>query len=194
MARKSPAADTEPTYFASAAAFRGWLQRHAATSREIVVGFMKRATGAPSITWPEAVDEALCVGWIDGVRHRIDDERYKIRFTPRKPGSVWSAVNIARFEALQAEGRMQPAGVAAFEKRSEARSRIYSHEQAHVDELPPDEVRLFRRHPAAWKFFEAQPPSYRKRMLWRLASAKQPATRARRLQTLIEACAEGRRL
>jgi len=184
----------DPVYFASPAAFRRWLQRHGASARELAVGFMKRATGVPSITWPESVDEALCFGWIDGVRHRIDDERYRIRFTPRRPGSHWSTVNIARMAVLQAEGRVSAAGLAAFEQRSEARSRRASYEQPVEPELAPADVRAFQREKAAWQFFQVQPPSYRKRVVWWVVSAKQTATRDKRLAALITACREGRRL
>src|SRR5215467_6915161 len=117
---------TEPTYFSSAAAFRRWLDGNATSAHELIVGFKKRHTGNPGLSWPEAVDEALCVGWVDGVRRRIDGERYQIRFTPRRRGSTWSAVNIARVAVLRQEGRMKPAGLAAFAHRAERKSRTYS--------------------------------------------------------------------
>src|SRR5688572_17013681 len=123
------AVTTEPTYFESSAALKRWFSKNATTARELVVGFMKVGSGAASVAWPEAVDEALCVGWIDGVRHRIDDRRYRIRFTPRKAGSNWSAVNIKRATGLAAEGRMKPAGLAAFAQRTEAKSKTASYEQ-----------------------------------------------------------------
>ena len=146
------------------------------------------------MTWPEAVDEALCVGWIDAVRKRIDEQRYQIRFTRRKPASNWSAVNIARVAELTAQGRMQPAGLAAFERRVESKSRIYAYEQKEAAALLPEDERLFRRHKKAWAYFEQQPPGYRHQLLWRIASAKRPETRAKRLAELIEASAQGRRL
>lgn len=118
-----------PTFFATPAVFRAWFNKHAATSTELIVGFHKKGTGTPSITWPESVDEALCVGWIDGVQKRIDDDTYQIRFTPRKSTSNWSAINIARVTDLTDQGRMQPAGLAAFALRSEAKSVIYAYEQ-----------------------------------------------------------------
>lgn len=183
----------EPTYFPTAADFRAWLTKHAESSAALVVGFMKRGSGSPSMTWPEAVDEALCVGWIDGVRHRIDDDRYKIRFTPRKH-SNWSAVNIERVAVLQAEGRLKPAGLAAFERRTEKRSRTASYEQANSPSLNAEEVKRFKKNRRAWIFFEAQAPSYRKKAVWRVVSAKQLATRERRLSLLIEASAAEKRL
>jgi uncharacterized protein YdeI (YjbR/CyaY-like superfamily) len=184
----------EPVYFETPEAMRRWFVEHAATEQELIVGFMKKGSGRPSVTWPESVDEALCFGWIDGVRHRIDDERYKIRFTPRKAGSHWSAVNIKRVPILQAEGRMTAAGLAAFEKRTEAKSKQAAYEQDTVPELSADEQALFRQNAAAWEWFNKQPPGYRKQMLWRVVSAKQVATRVRRLGLLIQASAEGRRL
>lgn len=183
-----------PVFFASPRGFRTWLQRYAGSLTELVVGFYKLSTGRPSITWPEAVDEALGVGWIDGVRKRIDEHRYQIRFTPRKPVSIWSAVNIARVDVLIGEGRMQSAGLAAFARRSEAKSRTYSYEQAAIAALAPDEEKAFRRRKAAWAFFERQAPGYRKIVLWWIVTARQPATRQRRLAKLIDASDLGKRL
>lgn len=183
-----------PVFFADAVAFRRWLQAHAGSASELLVGFRKVGSGRPSMTWPESVDEALCVGWIDGVRRRIDDQSYSIRFTPRKANSIWSAVNIAKFEQLQAEGRMQPAGAAAFARRSEARSAVYSFEQATTAELSSGELQSFQSDPAAWAYFESTPPSYRKTVLHWVTTAKKAATRAERLAKLVSACAEGRRL
>jgi len=158
------------------------------------VGFYKVGSGKPSLTWPESVDEALCVGWIDGIRKRIDDSAYQIRFTPRKPGSIWSTVNIKRVEALVAEGRMQPAGLEAYERRTERKSSVYSYEQEGSLNLTPTELRLFKKNKGAWAYFERAAPSYRRTMLYWIASAKQAATRARRLAKLVESCAEGLRL
>lgn len=184
-----------PIFFASAAEFRDWLDQHAATATEVVVGFHKRATGEPSLAWPESVDEALCHGWIDGVRTRIDDKRYKIRFTPRKAVSIWSAVNIGRAEALIQEGRMKPAGLAAFERRQEERSRVYAFEQPkELVELTPAHEVVFMRHPAAWAFFQQQPDGYRRTSIWHILSAKKPETQLARLNKLIEASARGERL
>jgi uncharacterized protein YdeI (YjbR/CyaY-like superfamily) len=191
---KTPVADMLPAFFANPAQFRAWLSEHATTATELMVGFMKRDTGMPSITWPEAVDEALCVGWIDGVRYRIDDSRYKIRFTPRKASSIWSAVNIERMTVLTAEGRVQPAGLAAFARRSETKSRTYAYEQAETAELSSSEQQLFDTHGGARAFFDAQPAGYRKKLLWWIASAKQQSTREKRLRALIAASEAGQRL
>lgn len=185
---------TEPVYFASPEEFRAWLDRHADTAGELIVGFHKVGSGLPSMTWPQSVDEALCHGWIDGVRKRVDELRYQIRFTPRRPGSIWSRINIDRVAVLTAEGRMNPAGLAAFERRTEARSVVYGYEQAGEAVLPPDLEKRFRRQRKAWAWFQAQPPGWRQQMLRRVLSAKQQATRERRLELLMAAAAEGRRL
>ncbi len=189
-----PLTDPVPLYFASPSAFRSWLEQHAANRTELLVGFYKRDSGTPSITWPESVDEALCFGWVDGVRKRIDAERYHIRFTPRKPSSTWSAVNIERIRVLTEAGRMTGAGLAAFARRSEAKSRTYAYEQDAPASLTPDDEALFRKNADAWAFFQQQPPGYRHQMLWRIISAKQAATRAKRLAQLIAACQEKKRL
>ena len=183
-----------PVFFASAGAFRAWLERHAARAQELIVGFHKVGSGKASLTWPESVDEALCFGWIDGVRRRIDEHAYQIRFTPRRAGSVWSAVNIRRAEALIAGGRMTPAGRAAFERRIERRSRVYLYEQEGTPELTAAELRAFRRQRAAWRYFEACPPGYRRTMVGWIATAKRAETRARRLAKLMASCAAGERL
>ena len=189
-----PDPSAEPVYFASAADFGRWLATHADRAGELIVGYYKRDSGRPSITWPESVDEALCHGWIDGVRSRIDDQAYKIRFTPRKPSSTWSAINIARVAALQQAGRMTPAGLQAFAHRQEARSRTYAYEQVQAAALAPDELTCFKADAAAWHFFKAQPPSYRHRCIWRIVSAKRAATRHSRLARLIATSAQGLRL
>ncbi len=160
----------------------------------MIVGFYKKDSGKPSILWAEAIDEALCVGWIDGVRKRIDDTAYQIRFTPRKKTSMWSAINIARVAELASQSRMQPAGLVAFSHRSEAKSRTYAYEQASAAALAPADETRFRKHNKAWDFFEAQPPGYRKRMIWLIVSAKQEVTRQKRLLQLIEASKNGLRL
>lgn len=183
-----------PVFFATAAEFGDWLAHHATTATSLTVGFWKVGSGQPSMTWPESVDEALCHGWIDGVRKRIDDASYLIRFTPRKATSIWSSVNIARMEVLGAEGRVTEAGHAAFARRAEHRSSIYAYEQADAAAFTAAETKEFRRQRAAWRFFEATPPWYRKTIVYRVTSAKRPETRAKRLRTLIEACAEERRL
>jgi uncharacterized protein YdeI (YjbR/CyaY-like superfamily) len=182
----------EPTFFATPADFRAWLEQHHADTPELLVGYCKKGSGRPSITWPESVDEALCFGWIDGVRRGIDDERYSIRFTPRKARSTWSAVNIARARELIELGRMTPSGLAAFEARSDERSAIYAYEQRRAAELDADQERRFRAAPAAWEWFERQPPSYRRAAIHWVTSAKRPETRERRLAALIEDSAHGR--
>ena len=182
-----------PTFFATARAVRVWLEKNHGTASELLVGFYKRGSGRPSLTWPESVDEALCFGWIDGVRRSLGAESYTIRFSPRRQGSIWSEVNRKRVEVLKDEGRMTAAGLAAYEKRRENRSGIYAYEQR-TAELPEVYARPFRRNRAAWAFFEAQPPGYRKTMMWWIVSAKQEATREKRLAKLIEECAAGRRM
>lgn len=175
----------EPTFFPTPADFRRWLAKHHATATELLVGFYKVGSGKASITWPESVDQALCFGWIDGLRKRIDDESYTIRFTPRKPTSTWSAVNIQRVEELSQLGLMTPAGLKAFEARKANRSGIYSYEQR-TAELPPEYEKGLKANRAAWTFFQAQPASYRKAAMWWIVSAKQEATRLKRLAQLID--------
>jgi uncharacterized protein YdeI (YjbR/CyaY-like superfamily) len=146
------------------------------------------------MSWSESVDQALCFGWIDGVRKRVDEHKYTIRFTPRKPSSIWSAVNIAKFHRLEAEGRVAPAGARAFSHRTEAKSAVYSYEQEATAELSAGELRAFKRKKAAWNFFEMTPPSYKKVVLHWIASAKKEHTRSSRFTKLVDACAAGRRL
>ena len=183
----------KPRFFKTPAAFRKWLAANHAKVKELWVGFHKKNSGKSSITWPESVDEALCFGWIDGVRKRIDEQSYMIRFSPRKPDSIWSAVNIRNVERLIKEGRMTGAGLKAFEARKEYRSGIYSYEQRPADLVEPY-ASHFKRNKTAWKFFQAQPPYYRKTMTWFIVSAKQEATRLARLERLISASANGQRL
>lgn len=183
----------KPTYFASPAEFRRWLSKNHRTARELWVGFHKKSSATPSMTWPESVDEALCFGWIDGIRKAVDAERYVIRFTPRRKGSYWSAVNTRRARELIEAGRMRPAGIAAFEARDERKTR-YSFEQRQAPKLGAEARRRFRSNAPAWRFFESQPPGYRKLTIFWVISAKQEATRARRLETLIADSAAGRRL
>lgn len=184
-----------PTFFSNPQAFRDWLERHADSASELLVGFYKVGSGRPSMGWSESVDEALCFGWIDGVRRRIDEHTYSIRFTPRQPSSIWSAVNIAKVEQLQAAGRMRPAGLAAFAHLRAHKSVIYSHEQTAVAELPAALQRAFQRNKAAWQYFqESTPPSYRKSMLHWVTSAKRDATREARFAELVGACAAGERI
>ena len=184
-----------PTFFETPEEFRAWLEEHHETATELLVGFHRKSSGKPSITWPESVDEALCFGWIDGIRRGIDETSYSIRFTPRKPTSNWSSVNIARVAELEKEGRMRPAGRAAFERRSAARSGIYSYEQRKAARLDPDQQREFEtENPEAWAYFNTQPPGYRQQAIHWVVNAKRPETRAKRLATLIEDSAAGRRL
>lgn len=180
------------TFFKTPADFRKWLEKHHETEQELWVGFYKKDSGKPSITWPESVDEALCFGWIDGVRKSVDETRYKIRFTPRKRGSIWSAVNIKRAEALIEEGRMRPAGLQAFQNRKEDRARVYSYEQPGGPKLSEEYEEKLRVNPKAWEFFQAQTPSYRKTTCWWIMSAKKEETRLRRLDQLIADSARGR--
>ncbi|GAA5115946.1 YdeI/OmpD-associated family protein [Luteolibacter yonseiensis] len=183
-----------PTFFSKAGDFRQWLKDNSGEATELLVGFHKVDSGRPSMSWSESVDEALCFGWIDGVRRRIDDTRYSIRFTPRKPGSIWSAVNIDKVGKLRSEGLMTPAGEEAFSKRTEARSRVYSHEREAPAELDPAELSAFKKSTVAWEFFEKTPPGYKKVVLHWVTSAKKPETRAARFGKLLEACAAGLRL
>lgn len=183
----------EPKFFATPAAWRGWLEKHHHQHTELLVGFYKKDSGKPSITWPESVDAALCFGWIDGVRRRIDDVSYSIRFTRRKLSSTWSAINIRRVEQLIEQGLIHPAGMKAFKARSEQRSRIYSFEQERV-EFENAQERQFKSNRAAWRFFLAQPISYRRPAIWWVVSAKREETKAKRLRTLIEVSERGERL
>jgi uncharacterized protein YdeI (YjbR/CyaY-like superfamily) len=176
--------------FRSPAAMAKWLLEHHAAARELWVGFYKVGSGKASITWPESVDAALCVGWIDGVRKNVDACSYKIRFTPRKPKSVWSAINIAKVKLLSEQGRMTPAGLAAFEARRDNRSGIYAYEQ-HSVELPAPYAQQLRKNRRAWIYWQKRPPSYRKTACWWVVSAKQETTRLKRLQLLTECCASG---
>lgn len=181
-----------PKFFKTPADFRAWLDKHHATKTELLVGFYTKSSGKPSLTWPESVDQALCYGWIDGIRKNAGEDAYTIRFTPRKPKSNWSAVNIRRVEELTKLGLMQPAGLKAFEARQEAKSGTYSYEQRHNVTLDPAQEKQFKANKKAWAYFQAQAPSYQKAALWWVVSAKQEATRQRRLETLIADSAAGR--
>jgi uncharacterized protein YdeI (YjbR/CyaY-like superfamily) len=181
-------------FFKTPAAFRAWLQKHHGTESEIWVGYYKKATGKPSMTWSEAVDEALCFGWIDGKLQRIDDERHRQRFTPRRPRSNWSAINIAKVAELRSQGRMTRAGEAAFAARREDRSAVYSYERRHEAAFDAEQEATFRCNEAAWAWFGDQSLAYRQTATFWVVSAKRPETRARRLATLIECSAEARRV
>jgi uncharacterized protein YdeI (YjbR/CyaY-like superfamily) len=175
----------EPTFFAAAAEWRAWLEKHHDHEHQLLVGFYTKGSGKASMTWPESVDAALCFGWIDGLRRRIDDVSYSIRFTPRKPRSVWSLVNSKRVAELSNQGLMLPAGLRAFEARQEARSGIYSFEQENVDFEKAQEMQ-FRANKAAWRFFMAQANWYRRAATWWVVSAKRQETRDKRLSALID--------
>jgi len=183
----------KPIFFETPAKFRAWLKKHHKTANELVVGFYRKDSGRRSITWLEAVDEALCFGWIDGIRRKHSDIAYSNRFTPRRPGSNWSAINIANVARLTKEGRMQPAGLAAFEKRTEKKSRVYSYEQQDIPEFPPVLAKKFKANKKAWAFFQTLPPYYRRGETRWVSSAKNEETRSRRLDKVIAACESGRR-
>ena len=180
-------------YFRSAAEFRKWLGAHHATTTELLVGYHRKGSGTPSMTWPESVDEALCFGWIDGVRKRVDETRYTIRFTPRRKGSNWSLINVNRVKDLIARKRMKPAGLAAFAARVTRKTGLYTYENRPV-ELAEEYARALRRVAGAWAFFQAQPPSYRKLANWWITSAKKEETRQKRLARLIADSARGKRI
>ena len=183
----------KPTFFETPAAFRAWLRKHHKTADELIVGFYRKESGKPSITWQQAVDEALCFGWIDGIRRKHSEIAYSNRFTPRRPKSNWSAINIGRVEELTRLKRMQPAGLAAFAKRTEAKSRIYNYEQTDEPIFDPALEKIFKANKKAWEFFCALPPYYRKGEIRWVHGAKQEATRLRRLEKLIAVCESGRR-
>jgi uncharacterized protein YdeI (YjbR/CyaY-like superfamily) len=184
----------KPRFFATPAAFRKWLAAHHGKADELLVGFRTRESGAPSITWPQAVDEALCFGWIDGVRQRLDAESYSIRFTPRRAGSTWSAVNIRRAEALREEGRLRAPGLRALAQRREKASRTYSYEQQAEPELDAALARSFRADRKAWNFFQSQAPSYRRKCIHWVMAARKSEIRQARLKRLIAAFSRGKRL
>lgn len=179
------------SYFKSPSNLRKWLEEHHAAAQELWVGFYKKDSGRPSITWPESVDEALCFGWIDGLRKSVDARRYTIRFSPRKATSIWSVVNIRHAERLIEQGRMRPAGLKAYQARRENKLGIYSYEQRR-DRLEEPYEGLLKKNKAAWEFFQAQPPSYRKAAGWFVVSAKKEETRLQRLEKLIDDSAHAR--
>jgi len=183
----------EPIYFTDTSTFRKWLEANHETETEVLVSYYKVATGKPSITWLESVDQALCFGWIDGVRRSIDMERYCIRFTPRRPGSNWSAVNIKKVEDLKRQGLMQKAGLEIFRKRKESTSEIYRYENK-PEKFSDEYEKKFKEGVNAWTFFSSQSPSYQKTATYWVLSAKQESTKLRRFEKLIEACETGKRL
>ena len=183
----------KPIFFPSAGALREWLGRHHATERELYIGFYRKGTGKQGLSYRDAVEESLAYGWIDGVVRRLDDERYVQRYTPRRPRSNWSLVNIRRVEELIRAGRMTPAGLAAFEAREEKRSGVYAYENRPT-ELSAEQQRVFRANPSAWRYFQDETPSYRRTVTWWVWSARREETRRRRLETLIADSAAGRRI
>lgn len=189
--RLTSSAIVDPIFFASPAEFGSWLEANHGRESELWVGFHKKATGKPSLTWQQSVDEALCYGWIDGIRKSLGPESYKIRFTPRKANSNWSSVNVARIAELEREGRVRPAGREAFDRRAPARTGIYSYEQRKQAVFHPEMEALFRAVPEAWRYFESRPASYRRTATWWVITAKRPETQRRRLERLIEASRRG---
>jgi uncharacterized protein YdeI (YjbR/CyaY-like superfamily) len=183
-----------PRFFSGPGEFRAWLEANHASESEVFVGFHKQHTGRRAMTWSESVREALCFGWIDGLTRRLDDDSYCIRFTPRRPGSNWSSVNVRHVEELIAAGRMHPAGIAAFEARAPEQTGVYAYENRHEAALSPEQEDAFRRNERAWAFFQAQPPGYRQTAIFWVVSAKREETRARRLATLIDDSARDRRI
>lgn len=182
----------KPIFFANKEALRAWFGLHHKTASEMVLSYYRVATGRPTVSWSESVDEALCVGWIDGVRRRIDDDSYTIRFTPRRPGSIWSAVNIAKVAALTEQGLMLPEGIAAYGLRKDDKSAIYAYENE-AKELKEEYEAIFRQNEKAWAYWCALSPGYRKVSIHLIMSAKQEATRQKRLAAAIAACERGER-
>ena len=183
----------QPKFFTSPEKFREWLERNHDSATELLIGFHKKSSGKKSVTYAEALDEALCFGWIDGVRKNFNETSYTIRFTPRKPRSIWSNVNVKHVERLKKEGRVHRAGLDAYERRAPERTGIYSFENA-PRELPPEYEKTFRQNKAAWKFFQEQPPGYKRLMVFRTVSAKKEEPRLRRLKQLIESSEKGERM
>jgi len=183
-----------PKFFRKPSDLRAWFEKYHGTKKELLVGYYKTATGKPSVTWSQSVDEALCFGWIDGVRRSLGEESYCIRFTPRKANSIWSRVNIAKVKALIKQGHMRPAGVAAYDKRDEKRSEVYSFEQKVPAQLNAKFLQEFKRNKTAWKLFDEMTPSYRKAAIHWVMSAKQDATQLRRLAMLIKESGAGNRV
>ena len=181
-----------PKYFASEAAFRDWLEANHEQAPDLLVGFWKKGSGKPSIDWPQARDQALCFGWIDGIRRSLGEDAYTIRFTPRRKGSIWSKVNVERYDALRADGQMTPAGVRAYEQNKH-KSGLYAYENELAAFDPADE-KLFRNNKAAWTDWDKRPAGYRKTILHWVTSAKRPETRAKRLAILIYSCAKGEKI
>ena len=183
----------KPIFFVNTSELRKWLEKNHDKEKELLVGYYKKSTGKPSITWSESVDQALCFGWIDGIRKSLDETSYTNRFTPRRPGSIWSAINIKKVEELIKKGLMHPAGLEAFNKRDEKKSHIYSYER-NIAQLDKNSEKLFKQNKKAWKFFQSQPPSYQKPVISWVMSAKHDETKQKRLTTLIKDSEEGQRI
>lgn len=182
----------KPRFFKNSLAFRKWLEQNHDKKDELLVGFYKKGTGKASITWPESVDQALCFGWIDGIRRKLDEESYSIRFTPRRPKSIWSAVNVRKVNELKEKGLMKPEGLAAFEKLKENNSEVYSFEQKKDGlKLPPEYLNELKKYKKAWNFYNNSAPSYQRMAAWWVISAKRELTRQKRLATIIEDAANG---
>ncbi len=179
------------THFASPEEFRGWLHENHDKKEELIVGYYKKGTGIPSIDWPQSVDQALCYGWIDGIRRKVDEKSYCIRFTPRRADSIWSPTNIKKIAELKKAGLMQPTGLAAYAKKKDNGAQVYAYAQPKNPTLPPEFLKKLKANKKAWAFFEAQVPSYKKPAIWWVTSAKQEATKQRRLDSLIEDSANG---
>jgi len=183
----------KPTFFRTQASFRKWLEKNHDKAKELLVGFYKVNSGKQSMTWSESVDEAICFGWIDGLRRSINQESYSIRFTPRRPGSIWSAINIKKVDDLSKKGLMFPSGLVAFEKREEKKSAIYSYEKA-PENLSDDFSKKFKSNKKAWKFFESMAPSYQLTAIHWVMNAKQEGTKLKRLDELIKDSEAGEKL
>lgn len=183
----------KPKFFSTPDEFREWLEQNHDTSSELLIGFHKKSSGKQSITYPEALDEALCFGWIDGVRKKLNETSYVQRFTPRKPNSIWSLINVRHVERLKQDGRMHASGLAAYDRRNPKRTGVYSFENR-PRQLSPAYDKRFRANKRAWEFFEEQPPYYKKLMIFRIMEAKKEETQSRRLEQLIEISAKGERL
>ena len=188
--RPGPPPPTGPAFFPTPAHLRAWFEAHHDSADELWVGYYKKATGIPSIDWPESVDEALCFGWIDGIRKSIDDKSYRIRFTPRRKGSHWSARNLGRVKHLIEAGLVTEPGMAAYRARDPENEKRAAYEQGEVS-LPAEYERQLKAVPEAWSYWEGERPSYRKQVTWWVVSAKREETRERRLGILIESCAQG---
>jgi uncharacterized protein YdeI (YjbR/CyaY-like superfamily) len=181
-------------FFATADDLRAWFSEHHETAPELFVGYWKKGTGGTGVSHPEAIEQALCFGWIDSVARRLDDQRYQVRFTPRRRSSVWSAVNVAKIAELTARGLMHPAGLRAFEQRKPDQASVYSYEQPEAVQFAAEQTALLRGNPSAWEWFTRQTPAYRRSATHWVITAKRPETRARRLAQLIADSAEGRKV